>query len=113
MDTKPEFVENLDDCTLHYGVDMSSLRFDPPHGQKIGLRMGEKIVRAVNSHDELVAALESAYLILLSHRQDSWRISNQHVYCLLRDSIAKATGREAEDVQNSFEERAAIAKAKG
>lgn len=58
MNTKPEFVENLNDCTLHYGVDMSSLRFDPPYGQKIGLGMGEKIVRACNSHDDLVAALE-------------------------------------------------------
>ena len=64
MDTKPEFVESLNDCTLHYGVDMSSLRFDPPYGQKIGLGMGKKIVRALNAHDELVSALQNAVNVL-------------------------------------------------
>ena len=64
MNTKPEFVENLDDCTLHCGADMLSLTITPPYGQKIGLGMREKIVRACESHEELVAALQNAVNVL-------------------------------------------------
>lgn len=48
-------------------------------------------------------AAEMAYLHLLKTPHDALRIKGQDTLVALRDFIAKATGREAEDVQNEFE----------
>lgn len=54
-----------------------------------------------------LAVAESTYLALLKMSHDSlWRTFNQKVYCDLRDFIADATGRDGEEVQNEFEQRA-------
>jgi hypothetical protein len=59
---------------------------------------------------EGLAAAECAYLAFLEPPYDARRARNQRALCLLRDFIAKATGRSSEDVQNDFESRA-LAKA--
>jgi len=61
--------------------------------------------RLIAAAPDGLEAAEAAYLALLG-RQDIWRVHNQRVYCMLRDFIANATGREAEDVQDDFEQRA-------
>lgn len=64
-------------------------------------------------------AAQFAYLALLKHDHDAWRVKNQGVYCALRDFIAKATGQTSEAVQDAYELAAlneacaAIAKATG
>ncbi|MDP3859881.1 MAG: hypothetical protein Q8Q73_19140 [Stagnimonas sp.] len=60
--------------------------------------------------DELLAALQAAYLLALSMPDCMARVRGQPTYCLMRDTIAKLTGRESEKVQNEYEERAVFAK---
>lgn len=55
---------------------------------------------------QMLAAIEAAYLHLLQTPHDTLRIQNQWTFCLLRDAICAATGREPQDVQDDFEERA-------
>ena len=87
MNTKPEFVENLNDCTLNYDADMSSLRIDPPYGQKIGLGLGKKIIRACNAHDELVAALK---LLETAARRYAQGLDGSSAYVLKMADNARA-----------------------
>lgn len=62
---------------------------------------------------QLLEALEAAYMLALQMPHDALRIRSQAELCAMRNAIAAATGREAEEVQNDFEARAAIAAAKG
>ena len=55
---------------------------------------------------DVLAAARIAYVALL---RSSDRRHFQRELCALRDFIAKATGREAEDVQNEFEDIASEA----
>lgn len=57
---------------------------------------------------EGLEAAEIAYLALCKHPHDSWRCHNQLALIVLRDYIANATGRTAEEVQNKFSEKAAV-----
>lgn len=54
---------------------------------------------------DLFDAAETAYIIL-GDIFNEWKGRNtadgQHALCMLRDAIAKATGRELEDVQNDY-----------
>jgi hypothetical protein len=56
--------------------------------------------------DETLAALEQAYLYMLMTSHGSLRVRSQGTFCQVRDAIAKATGRDAEDVQNGYESTA-------
>ena len=59
-------------------------------------------------------AAEEAYLILLQIPHDTkLRLNAQLAMCSLRDFIADTSGRDAESVQNEYEARAALLKAKG
>jgi len=55
--------------------------------------------------DGLLAA-EIAYRALLTVPHVEWRVRHQPVYCELRDFIAKATGRDSQEVQDEFEAKA-------
>lgn len=78
-----------------------------------GMDMERANARLIAAAPDGLEVAEAVYAAMLNHPHDLWRVKNQHEYCALRDFIAKATGRTAEEVQNEFEERAAIAKAKG
>lgn len=67
------------------------------------------IVRAVNNHAALLAALEAGYLYALQW-DGVLRIKNQETLSMMRSAIADATGRTDQDVQDDFESRAALAK---
>ena len=69
--------------------------------------------RLIAAAPAMVKALETAYLALLQHPLDLWRIQNQPLLCTLRDTLAECTGQSGEDVQNEYEARAAIKAAKG
>ena len=62
--------------------------------------------------DELLRALGQGYLFALATPHDTFRALNQAPLCAMRNAIAKATGRSAEDVQNDYESYA-LAKVKG
>lgn len=66
------------------------------------------IVTAANCHDDLVAALESAYTHLADN-SNQWPERHtqygQALLCRLRDAICKATGRDAQDVQDDYSNR--------
>ena len=49
---------------------------------------------------------EEAYVAILRHPHDTWRLKNQALYCTLRDFIADHTGMDSEEVQDEYESRA-------
>ena len=51
-------------------------------------------------------ALEAGYLLALQMPHDALRVRNQTTLCLLRDAIAEGSGRDSQEVQESFEEMA-------
>ena len=57
-------------------------------------------------------AAGAAYLALLRSGW-SYRLKVQSDLCMLRDYIAAATGREAQDVQDEYEARALLARLEG
>jgi hypothetical protein len=57
----------------------------------------------------LLEALYAAYDALLAMPPGIDRLKSQSALCTVRDAIAEATGRSAEDVQNEFEARHAEA----
>lgn len=85
-DQKFGFISNLNGCTFHYGENMSSLRIDPPAGLKIGLGMGDNILRACESHDDLVAALREILPLVRKESQDGLSVAKA------RAALAKANG---------------------
>jgi hypothetical protein len=52
------------------------------------------------------AVIESAYIAILKHQHDVWRIKNQRLLADMRDYIAKATNQEPEAVQDYYEAKA-------
>ena len=60
--------------------------------------------------DKNVISLSKFVYLKLLQLDGLWRIENQKVYCELRDFIARETGNHPEDVQNAFEQSAAIEK---
>ena len=71
-------------------------------------------LKAVNA--ELLEAVEQSYVIL-GGISNQWTgrhtIHGQSVLVNLRDAICAATGREAQEVQDDYCNRAALAKARG
>ena len=60
-----------------------------------------------NIKQDLLRAAKAAYFRLLVLDSKTRHTSaEQTELCILRDSIADATGRTSEEVQNEFEERA-------
>lgn len=57
-----------------------------------------------------IQTAQDIYLQLLQAPHNKWRVKHQHVYCALRDGIAKECGLTAQVVQDTFEERAIKAK---
>lgn len=63
------------------------------------------IVRAVNSHADLLAALQDSYAVLADIK-NNW--PNRHtqegqaLLCKMRDALCLATGRDAQDVQDEY-----------
>lgn len=66
----------------------------------------EANARVIAAAPDGLHAAELAYLHLLKIPHDRLRLKGQVTLCALRDFIAKATGREEEDVQNEYESRA-------
>lgn len=61
-----------------------------------------------------VDALQKAYVrLLMDHGPNRHTTEGQALLCLLRDTIAAATRQDVQTVQESCEEQAAIARAKG
>lgn len=53
--------------------------------------------------EALLKALECAYIYALGTAPDSHRIKNQGTLCCIRDTIAEATGRDSQSVQEHYE----------
>jgi hypothetical protein len=73
-----------------------------PDADGEGRANAELICRAVNSHEPLVRAVAVGYLVLLCGDR-VYRIAMQSELCRLRDALSSATGREPQDIQDSFE----------
>jgi hypothetical protein len=50
-----------------------------------------------------ITLVERAYIALLRHPHDLWRVKNQWLYCECRAYLAAATGRSEEETQELFE----------
>lgn len=64
---------------------------------------GEANAHLIATAPEGLAAAITAYKAILQIETNTWRVQNQTTYVLLRDFIAKATGRTSEEIQNEFE----------
>ena len=85
----------------------SPIRFKVSGEYRITKAIGATISFAVSRWQEQpgvpwLVAIQKAYLVLL-RTKGSFRVGIQEELCQLRDSIAGATGRDIESVQNEYE----------
>lgn len=78
----------------------------------IGIEEASSNAALISAAPDLLQALEAGYIFALNHPHDAYRARNQETLCAMRDAICKATGRDSQDVQEDYEERALIARGK-
>lgn len=60
----------------------------------------------MNKEEQALEVLKQAYMLLLQMPHGKVRARNQEALCALLHAIAKETGHEAQEVQDSFESMA-------
>jgi hypothetical protein len=52
--------------------------------------------------------ISNAYTAILTAPYSEWRLSNQELYCQLRDWLAEYSGSDSETIQNYYENQAIL-----